>query len=112
MLGIAGLLRFSPFNYEVGIGIVNFRPSIKILPLLVGVLHFFTNKGTLAPFLKNIFNREISKEDAQAIERGKIDGFKKRYAQKSVSELRALTENKGLLPEARKAAGELLEEGL
>jgi len=110
VLGVVSLLTFSPFYYEVGIGIGNFRPSIQVLPLLIGILHFFTNKEVLAPFLKSMFNREVSKEDAQAIERGKIDGFKKRYARKSASELRAMTENKGLLPEARKAAGELLEE--
>jgi len=109
VLGVVSLLTFSPFNYEVGIGIGNFRPSIQVLPLLVGVLHFVTNRETLTPFLKNIFNREVSQEDAQAIDRGKIDGFKKRYARKSSSELRAMTENMGLLPEARKAAEELLD---
>ncbi|MFK8056266.1 MAG: hypothetical protein AB8F78_09135 [Saprospiraceae bacterium] len=64
----------------------------------------------LVPFLKSQLSREVSEEDAKVVALGKIEGFKKRYARKSESELRAMTENKGLLSEARKAAEELLEE--
>jgi len=108
VLKVAGLLTFSPINYSVGVGIGNFKPAIEVLPLLVGIIHYFTNRKVLSLFIKGLLKREVPKEDAEAIKRGKIEGLKKRYSKKSTAELKIMAENKSLVPEAQKAARELL----
>lgn len=106
LIGLFGGLTFFPIEFGFSIGFL----SVNIMLLIVALVHYYTNKAQLSVFLKGIFSPTIPEEEVIAIGRSKIDGFKKRFARKDLSELTAITQNSKLLPEAIQAAEELLEE--
>lgn len=105
-IGLFGGLTFFPIEYTMGIGFL----QVNIMLLVVGLVHFYTNKDQLSTFLKGILKPDIPEDEIKAIGRSQIDNFKTRFAHKNLSELTAITENNKLLPEAIQAAEELLEE--
>lgn len=110
VLGVLSIVKFFPSSYSIGFGIGDYGVSFEILIILIGIIHFITNRTILSKFLKETFNRDASEEEIQLKERRKIDGYKNRFSRKSIDELQEVLNNKLLLPEAIKAAEELIDE--
>lgn len=110
LLSIIGLLQFFPTQYEIGFYIGEIGLSIELISLAVGLLHYFTNKKELSVFMTSLLNQKLSKKEKQDVTRVKIDGFKRRFTRKNDSDLEEIANNDELVPEAREAARELINE--
>ena len=108
-LGVLSLVKYFPISYSIGFGIGNFGLAFEMLIFLIGIIHYFTNKEILSKFLNGLINREVSEEELQAEERSRINGYKNRFSKKNMDELEVIANNESLLPEAIKAAKELIE---
>lgn len=110
LLSIIGLLQFFPTQYEIGFYIGKIGLSIELISLAVGFLHYFTNKKELSAFMESLLNQKLSEKEKQDVKRVKIDGFKRRFTRKDISDLEEIVNNDKLVPEAREAARELINE--
>lgn len=108
-LGVLGIVKYSPISYSIGFRIIGFGFAVEMLIFTTGIIHYYTNRTFFLNFLNQIMNREVLEEEVQAAERSKINGFKNRFSKKSTDELKGITNNENLLPEARIAAKELVE---
>lgn len=81
---------------------------IEVFSFIMLCIHFTMNRDDIQDFVEYL--RVGTAEEQQAVKNSKIESFKRRYANKSSYELKNLAQNSALLPEARQAAQELLEE--
>jgi hypothetical protein len=109
VIGVFSLVKYVPISYscEFGFGVVGF--AFELVILFIGIIHYFTNRAVLYPFLNGMLNRKVSVEESLEEERKRINGYKHQFSRKSMEELKSIIENKKLLPEAIKAAEELIE---
>lgn len=110
LLYLFGLIHFYPIQYSIGIIIWGITLSIDLIALIILIFHIIFNRDILSPFFKKVIYRKISKEESESIERTKINGFKNRFGRKTNSELQTIVHNRLLVPEAIKAAVELIQE--
>ena len=110
LLSIIGLLQFFPVQYEIGFYIGKIGLSVELISLAIGLIHYFTNKKELSAFLTSLLNQKLSEKEKQDVTRVKIDGFKRRFTRKNISDLEEIANNDELVPEAREAARELINE--
>lgn len=110
LLSIIGLLKFFPAQYEIGFYIGKIGLSVELISLAIGLLHYFTNKKELSAFITSLLNQKLSEKEKQDVTRVKIDGFKRRFIRKDTSDLEEIVNNDELVPEAREAARELINE--
>ena len=108
-LGVLGLVKYFPISYSIGFGIGDFGLDFEMVTFLIGIIHCFTNREVLSDFLSEMMNREVSKEELHTEERSRINGYKNRFSKKNNEELEVIVNNESLLPEAIKAAKELIE---
>ena len=64
----------------------------------------------ISKFLKGISNPKMTEEEIKLGYLLKVNGFKRQFADKQISELEKIVNNDKLLPEEIKAAKELIEE--
>lgn len=110
LLGTISLIEFFPTKYFISFGINTIDLGFEISLFGVGLIHYFTNREELYKSLKNFVNPEISEEELKATKRSKVNGFKRRFSNKRVEELEMIANNEQLVPDAIKAARELLDE--
>lgn len=110
LIGIINLVDFFPIKYIVSFGINAIEIGFEFLLFGIGIIHYFTNREKLSKFLKDLINREVSEEEKISTKRSQINRFKRRFSNKSIGELEMTVNNDKLLPEAKKAAKELIEE--
>ncbi len=110
LIGVFNLVDFFPIKYFFSFGIQSIALGFELVLFAVALVHYFTNRIELSGFFKDLFDQEVPEEEIQAIRRLKIDGFKKRFADKSIAELEMIVESNHLVPEAVEAARELIEE--
>ncbi|MFT5834929.1 MAG: hypothetical protein ACI97N_002573 [Cognaticolwellia sp.] len=110
LLGVLNFVDFSPTKYFISFGINAIEIGIEFSLFVIGIIHYFTNRKELSKFLKDLLNREISEEEIKSTLRSEINGFKRRFSTKEIGELEMIANNDELLPEAVKAAKELIEE--
>ncbi len=111
LLGIFSQVFLFPFQYVLSFGIGNFGFDIETITLLVGVIHFITNKDFFLKMINYSFkDNKTYEEDKARMKSHKINLYKKMFAKKSNEELRVKIDNVELIPEAIQAAKELLEE--
>ena len=108
-LGVLSLVKYFPVSYSIELGIGNFGLAFEILILLIGIVHYHTNKEILSELISGLINREVSEEELQAQERNRINGYKNLFSKKKSDELEVIANNGSLVPEAIKAAKELIE---
>ena len=112
LIGTLNLVDFFPIKSFIGFEINSISVGVEFILFAIGIIHYFTNKNELSRFLKNIFNPEISEEEIKSAQRTKINRFKRRFSGKKLNELERIIKNEKLLPEALKAAEELINEKL
>ncbi|WP_258542567.1 hypothetical protein [Parvicella tangerina] len=95
--GLIGLLNFTPVKYSFSVIFIRFDPVFLVL---LGV--------HLIVFYKSIESR--AQRNKEASRHQQIDSFKSKFRDKTVDELKALTQTKGFREEAKQAATELLKE--
>lgn len=110
ILGVLGIVKYSPISSLIGFRIMGFDFALEILAVITGIVHYYTNRIFFSNFLNGIMDNEVSEAEIRAIESSKTRGFKKRFSKKSTDELKKIIDNENLLPEARRAASELIEE--
>lgn len=54
-LGIFNLIAFFPFTYEVGLRFFEFSFRIDLILVVIGIIHYFTNRKEIKLFVKSIF---------------------------------------------------------
>lgn len=109
VIGVFSLAKYFPISYSIGFGVGGFSLTFEVLILLIGIVHYLTNKEILSKFVSGLMNRKVSKEELQAKERRRINGYKNQFSKKNMEELEAIANNERLLPEAIEAAKELIE---
>ena len=109
LIGILNLVDFSPIKYFFGFGIFGVKIMFDLLLCSVGIIHYLTNRTAFSKFLNNLSNKETEAE-TKSINRSKVNGFKRRFSNRKIGELELIVNNELLLPEAIKAAKELIEE--
>lgn len=110
ILGILNLLDFSPTKYFISLGINVIEIGFEISLIIIGIIHYYTNRKELSKFLKDLMNREIPEEEIKSAQRSRINGFKRRFSSKTIERLKIIANDDELLPEAIKAAKELIDE--
>ncbi len=106
LIGIFSFVDFFPNKYELIIGIIKF----ELILLLIGIIHYFSNKKLLKPYLKNLIYSPATEEEKQKDNDSRVKGFKTRFSDRSNDELEGIISNKLLVQEAIQAAREILEE--
>ena len=109
LIGILNLVDFSPIKYFFGFGIFGVKIMFDLLLCSVGIIHYLTNRTAFSKFLNNLSNKETEAE-TKSINRSEVNGFKRRFSNRKIGELELIVNNELLLPEAIKAAKELIEE--
>jgi hypothetical protein len=109
-IGTAKLIFFFPLNVSIGTSLNSISIAVDPILLGIGIVHYFTNRAHLSIFFKEVFSNEQTKEEIKSSERNKINGFKKRFENKSQQELMQVIDNEKLVSTAKAAAVELLEE--
>lgn len=107
-LGVMTLLTFYPINAGFSLNIGDFSIGFEVVMFCVLLIHYYTNKDTMSTFVSQFYHG--TDEELKSEQRVHIDGFKRRFANSSISELKKKVNNPSLIPEAIKAAEELLEE--
>ncbi len=110
LIGTINLVDFFPVKYFISFGINAIEIGFEFLLFGIGIIHYFTNREELSKFLKDLIYREVSEEELKSAQRSKINGLKRRFSNKQIGELEMIVNNDKLLPEAIKAAKELIEE--
>ena len=110
LIGTLNLIDFFPTKYFISFGINVIEIGFEVILFGIGIIHYFTNRDELSKFLRHLFNKEITKEEIEEEKRSMIDAFKRRFSNKKIDELRIIARNDNLLPEAIKAAEELIKE--
>lgn len=110
IIGVFNLVDFFHIKYSIGFGINETDLGLELILLTVGVIHYFTNQSTLYTYLKSAIQVEQSEEQIKGAQRSEINSFKRRFANKGIQELEHIISNDKLLPEAKTAAKELIEE--
>ncbi len=105
-LGAINLISFFPMKFFYTFGTNSLQIGFELILFGIAVLHIVTNKKSLS----SLMNKEESIEEIEADRRLKIDAFKKRFSNRTLTELETTVANDDLLPEARKAAQELIAE--
>lgn len=108
-LGVLSLVKYFPISYSIGFGIGDFGLAFEMLIFLIGIIHYIINKEVLSNFLSGLMNKDVSEEELHAEKRSRINGYKNRFSKKNMDELEEIAKNESLLPEAIKAAKELIE---
>ncbi|MEM9544829.1 MAG: hypothetical protein AAGA77_02595 [Bacteroidota bacterium] len=108
--GIIGLLTFFPIFYSIGFEYNNSEISFDILLILIGGLHYFTNREMLSYTSGSQQENENEPLHEQPENRAAINRFKRRFKTKQLDELEFILYNDKMVNEARKAAKELISE--
>ncbi len=101
VIGIFNIISFFPIQYFLRLGF-----AFQLIPFAIGIIHYLSNRKSLS-FL---FDRTITEEEIKSAERSKVKGFKGRFSKKNIDELEKIANNDRLVPQARKAAYELIKE--
>jgi hypothetical protein len=110
LAGVVNLVNFFPHRYELYFAINGFEIGFELILFMIGLIHCLTNRKNLSSLIEVLKNRDVSEEEIELAKRPRINGFKNRYSNKDISELREIANNKNLVPQANRAARELLEE--
>lgn len=110
LIGTLGLLNFFPNNIDFRMTIFGLTFGFELYLFFIGLIHFFTNKKILSKFIFNLFNRRLSEEEKIADSRSSINGFKRRFSNKEITELEQIANDKDLVAAAKQAAQELILE--
>ena len=110
LIGIINLVDFFPIKQFISFGFNSVEIGFELILFAIGIIHYFANRKVLSKSLKELFNREVTKEEVESAQRTKINRFKKRFSNKAIGELEMIVNNDKLVPEAIKAARELIEE--
>jgi len=108
VLGTLNLISFFPISYNISFAIGWLSIGFEFILFGIGLIHYFTNHKILSPYVKGLLTP--TEEDLKAEARLRINGFKNRFANKTISELKNIVDQNALVPEAINAAKELLEE--
>lgn len=109
-IGAADLLYFYPFNYIFALEIGSFALGIDLVLLFILLLHVWANKATFSEFYKSVRGDDRTEAEVLTIHQSKLLQFKRRFADKTLAELKVMTSNERLVPEAIEAAKALVEE--
>ncbi len=110
LLANFGLIRFFPFTVGVGLRIGSFLIGVEFIMMMVACLHIGTNWDEFSAIPDQFTNKEKVQRKREEAAQQKINYFKSRFANKSIAELKVKAGDTSLLPEANRAARELLEE--
>lgn len=110
ILGVLKLIDFFPVEIGFDFRIGSLETGVNFILAGIAGLHYRTNDINLRLFLKSTFGSNLSREDSEAIERMKIDGYKKRYSKKNNKQLELIRDSDKYTYEAQLAAEELLNE--
>jgi len=110
ILGALNLVHFFHQQFLIGIGFSSFSIFLDLILFVVAAIQCITNRKSINEFFTKLLEREEQPGEYRAIERAKINRFKTRFAGRSIQDLEKITINQDLLPEARKAAMELINE--
>lgn len=105
LLGVFNVFQFYSTVFFVGIGNLH----LEVFSLAMLFVHLSLNRGTFSAFVKYFGS---FKKDKQAIEQSseaKYNRFLKKFENKNEEQLQAIANNELMVPEARKAAVELLK---
>ncbi len=105
--GIVNLVFYFPFEFNFGIALFSLKFEIDFVLLILGVVHFFLNSKPIVPQLQKYIAK--SPERIREEKDARISGFKQRFSSKSKKDLEDILSNKMMIPEAKKAAEELLK---
>lgn len=109
LIGVLSFAQFFVITWSFSVSIV-LTITIEVICLALLIVHFNLNKTVLGPFLKKTVYREVSNEELIEDQRVVIDGYKRRFKKKNKADLIVTSQNERLVPEARLAAKEILEE--
>lgn len=110
LVGVLNLVDFFPIKYSISFGVNVIEIGFEFILFGIGIIHYFTNREELSKFFNDLFNREMTAEEIKSAQRPRINGFKSRFSNKQIGELEIIVKNNKLVPEAIKAAKELIEE--
>ena len=110
LIGMINLIDFFPVKYLISFGLNTIEIGFEFLLFGIGIIHYSTHKREISKFLRKLVAREISEEEIRSAQRSRINGFKGRFSNKPTSELEVIANNDRLVPEAVKAAEELIQE--
>lgn len=105
ILGIFSLVNYWPSPYTLSFGIASIFINIEVLILIIGIIHYFSNRKVLSVLL----NKELSEDELVAEERKTINGYRESFKNKGIEELKTIANNEKLIPQAIIAAEELIE---
>ena len=77
---------------------------------MILLVHIRVNKATFSELYRNVRGNDRTETEVLTIHQSKVLKFKRRFTDKTLPELKAMTSNEKLVPEAREAARELVEE--
>lgn len=110
ILGVISVAHYFPSKLLVGITLGRSALAIEVITLTICILHCVTNRKILLTWLERIYANQQAKNSEKAPDEAKIQGFKQRFSRKNIVQLQAIVENPDLLPEARRAAMQLIDE--
>lgn len=105
ILGIFNIVKYWPSLLTLNLEFSGFIIYIEAPILIVGFIHYFTNRKVLSVLI----NKELSEEELEVENRKTINGYKNSFSDKDVEELRTIANNNTLIPQAIIAAKELIE---
>lgn len=108
LLGIIQLLNIFPSNYTFSLGLGPLTIELEIRYLLILIIHILFNQKHFSRVLKKQRSRSTKLKESKRTT--SIENFKKRFANKSITELKLKVNNSDLIEEARMAAQELIKE--
>lgn len=110
IIGIFNLVDFFPVKVTMGFEIMGVEIGLEFILFGIGIIHYFTNRGELSKFIREVLKRDLSDEQIRSVYRVKVNRFKRNFSNKEIPELEGISNNKKLLPEAIQAALELIDE--
>lgn len=104
ILGMVKLVYYFPFDVTFSIFFLKFDPLLFFL----AIGHFFLNRNSIGPQIQKFLGNspQSIKEESDS----RVKGFKYRFSNKSEKELQEIINSQKMVPEAKKAAEELLNE--
>lgn len=106
LLGFVGLAAFFPYQYTITLGFKDLQISFNVLPLVLLIVHVILHQNVFKKFIESKASEEEKEEEFKK----RVEGFKRGFRSKDIWELEQIVNNEILLPEARKAAEELIKE--
>lgn len=110
LAGMFNVLYFFPIKYSISFGIGAIGAGVEVILFGVAIIHSVLNWNELAMTIKDLLRVEKTEEVEEFSQRSVIVGFKRRFASKQKYELEKMINNDKLVPEARMAAKELVDE--